>query len=91
MTLLKKSIMKDITRINHIVLNKHYKTPVNVRGRWVAHQLLLRRLILLVLPKNQKKGVENQRKQERKVANVPKVVELARDEDINKYQPPNMV
>jgi hypothetical protein len=75
MTLLKKSIMKDITRINLIVLNKHYKTQVNVRGRWVAHLLLLR----LVLPKNQEKRVENQRKGAR-------VVELARDEDINKYQ-----
>jgi hypothetical protein len=72
MTLLKKSIMKDITRTNLIVLNKHYKTQVNVRERWVAHHLL-------VLPKNQEKRVKNQRKRGVNVA------EHARDEDINKY------
>jgi hypothetical protein len=70
--------MKDITRIAHIVLNKHYKTQANVKGRWVAHLLHL-----LVLPKNPKKGVKNQRKLGKKeVVNAPRVVELARDEKI---------
>ena len=88
MTLSKKSIMKDITRINPIVLNKHYKTQANVRGRWVAHhpRHRLRLLIPLVLPKSPKNGVKNQRKWERKVANAPRVVERVRDEAVNKYK-----
>jgi hypothetical protein len=82
MILLKKSIMKDITRIAHIVLNRHCKTPANVKVRWVAH-LLLHHLRLLVLPKNPKKGVKNQRKLGKKeVVNAPRVVEPARDAKI---------
>jgi len=76
--------MKDITRTSLIVLNKHYKTQVNVRERWAAHQLHL-----LLLPKNQEKRVKNQRKWERKVVNAPRAGERARDENINKYTNPN--
>jgi len=75
--------MKDTTRIAHIVLNRHYKTQANVKGRWVAHPLLL----CLVLPKNPKKGVKNQRKRGKEEANAIRVVEPARGEKIkNKYK-----
>ena len=75
MTLLKKSIMKDITRTNLIVLNKPYKTQVNARVRWVAHPLRLR---LRLLPKNRENRVKNQRKWERKEV---RTAEHARDEN----------